>query len=412
MATTVDPLEASGGPGFGRGGRRWRSRYVPALIGLLFVVGALFGLKCAQISTIKAAGARAQKFGPPPETVNTVLAKEESWDKTLDTVGSVATAEGVSVANEGTGIVARIAFQSGEVVKEGQVLVELDTRVERGQLDSALAKKDLAITNARRTRDLFATGSVAKAQVDNDNSALEAATADVNALSAEIQRKIVRAPFAGKLGIRLINVGQYLAAGTPITVIESGETRYVDFSLPQQDLALVSVGMPVRFASGGGGDAGASLAALGSIYAVEPAVDRTTRNIKLRARLPPEADWMRPGMFVNVSVIEPTKESVVAIPATAIVHASFGDSVFIVEDEKDEGGNAVKGPDGKPFKMVRQQFVKTGTRRGDFIAIVDGVKPDEEVVTAGGFKLRNRMRVAVSTAAQGHPELTPHPVNR
>jgi membrane fusion protein (multidrug efflux system) len=388
------------------------TRYVPVVVGLLAVVGTLGGLKCAQISTIKTAGAKAQKAGPPPEAVNTAIAKAESWDRTLDTVGSVATAQGVSVANEEAGIVARIDFQSGAMAKERQVLVELDTRVERGQLESARAKKELAATNLERTRRLFASGSIAKAQLDADQSAFDAAAADVSALSAEIERKIVRAPFAGKLGIRLVNVGQYLAAGTAITVIESGETNYVDFSLPQQDLALVLVGMPVRFEVGGGGDAGAALTAQGTIFTVEPAVDPTTRNIKLRAHLPPDAEWLRPGMFVRVSVIEPTKETVVAIPATAIVHASFGDSVFVVEDEKDEGGNVVKSPDGKPSKVARQQFVKTGPLRGDFVAVTEGVKAGEEVVTAGGFKLRNRARVAVSTAAELHPELTPHPVNR
>jgi membrane fusion protein (multidrug efflux system) len=388
------------------------TRYVPVVVGLLVVVGTLGGLKCAQISTIKTAGAKAQKAGPPPEAVNTAIAKEESWDKTLDTVGSVATAEGVSVANEEAGIVARIDFQSGAMVKERDVLVELDTRVERGQLASARAKKDLAATNVERTRRLVATGAVAQAQLDADQSAFDSAAADVNALQAEIERKIVRAPFAGKLGIRLVNVGQYLAAGTPITNIESGETNYVDFSLPQRDLDIVKVGMPVRFSVGGGVDAGAAQTAQGAIFTVDPTIDPTTRNIKLRAHLPPDADWMRPGLFVKVSVIEPTKETVVAIPATAIVHASFGDSVFVVEDEKDEAGNLVKGPDGAPFKVARQQFVKTGSLRGDFIAIPEGIKAGDEVVTAGAFKLRNRARVAVSTAAELHPELQPHPMNR
>jgi membrane fusion protein (multidrug efflux system) len=388
------------------------TRYVPVVVGLLVVVGTLGGLKCAQISTIKTAGAKAQKAGPPPEAVNTAIAKEESWDKTLDTVGSVATQEGVNVANEEAGLVARIDFQSGAMAKEREVLVELDTRVERGQLASARAKKDLAATNLERTRKLFASGSVAKAQLDADQSAFDGAAADVSSLSAQIERKVVRAPFAGKLGIRLVNVGQYLAAGTPITIIESGETNYIDFSLPQRDLDIVSVGMPVRFSVSGLGDAGAPQTALGAIFTIDPQIDATTRNIKLRAHLPPDADWLRPGMFVKVSVIEPTKETVVAIPATAIVHASFGDSVFVVEDERDEAGNVVKGPDGKPFRAARQQFVKTGALRGDFIAISEGVKAGEEVVTAGAFKLRNRARIAVSTAAELHPELQPHPVNR
>jgi membrane fusion protein (multidrug efflux system) len=380
--------------------------------GLLVLVGVLVGLKCAQISTIKAFAAKSQKSGPPPETVTTARAQEQSWDRTLDTVGSVATARGVSIGNEVAGTVSRIDFRSGATVEQGQVLVELDTAVERGQLASAIARRRLAAVNAERSRALYASGSIAKAQLDNDTSAIEAAAADVNALAAEIERKVVRAPFAGKVGIRLVNLGQYLAAGTPITVLESGESNLVDFALPQQDLSLLSDGMPVRFWIGTG-DAGAAFpVAEGSLFAVDPALDPTTRNIKLRARIPAEADWLRPGMFVNVSVVEPTKQTVVAVPSTAVVHASFGDSVFVVEDEKDPQGNPVAGPDGKPFRIARQQFVRTGPRRGDFIAILDGVKTGEEVVTAGAFKLRNGTRVAVSTAVELRPELSPHPPNR
>jgi membrane fusion protein (multidrug efflux system) len=380
--------------------------------GLLVLVGVLVGLKCAQISTIKAFAAKSQKSGPPPETVTTARAQEQSWDRTLDTVGSVATARGVSISNEVAGTVSRIDFRSGMTVEQGQVLVELDTAVERGQLASAIARRKLAAVNAERSRALYASGSIAKAQVDNDTSAIEAAAADVNALAAEIEKKVVRAPFAGKVGIRLVNLGQYLAAGTPITVLESGESNFVDFALPQQDLSLLSDGMPVRFWIGTGDAGGALPVAEGSLFAIDPAVDPTTRNIKLRARIPAEADWLRPGMFVNVSVVEPTKQTVVAVPSTAVVHASFGDSVFVVEDEKDPQGDPVTGPDGKPSKIARQQFVRTGPRRGDFIAILDGVKTGEEVVTAGAFKLRNGTRVAVSTAVELRPELSPHPPNR
>jgi membrane fusion protein (multidrug efflux system) len=412
MATTASPLEEPGRPDFGRGRRRRSTRYVPAALGLLIIVGTLGGLKCAQISTIKSAAARSQKAGPPPETVNTARAQDQSWDVTLDTVGSVAPSRGVSISNESAGMVSRIHFQSGSAVEEGDLLVELDTTVERGQLASAIARKNLAAVNAERSRALFASASIARAQLDADNSALQAATADANALMGQIQRKTVRAPFSGKLGIRLVNLGQYLAAGTPITTLESGESNYVDFALPQQDLSRVSVGMAVRLTLGVGDAGVAPPPAQGTLFAVDPAVDPTTRNIKLRATIPPEADWLRPGMFVNVSVIEPEKETIVAIPSTAIVHASFGDSVFVVEDEKDAAGQAVMGPDGNPSKVARQQFVRIGARRGDFVAVLEGIKAGEEVVTAGAFKLRNGARVAVSTAVELHPELTPHPPNR
>ncbi len=410
MGTIATLTNASGDSGDYRapsGRRRRRTRYVPVALGLLLVIGILGGLKCAQISTLKAAGSRAQKAGPPPETVNTTVAEEQNWDQTLDSVGSVTAARGVSISNDAAGVVMRINFESGAAVEQGQVLVELDARAERGQLASARAHKKLDATNAGRSRNLAASGSISKAQSDADETQLEASTADMSALVGQIERKIVRAPFRGKLGIRLVNVGQYLSAGTPIAVLESSESDYVDFSLPQQDLARVAVGMPVRI-SLDSGDAGVAPGPVeGSLFALDPAIDPTTRNIKLRATIPAEADWLHPGMFVNVSVVEPTKETVVAVPAMALVHASFGDSVFVVEDEKDAAGNAVNGPDGKPSKIVRQQFV-----RADFVAIKEGLKPREEVVSAGAFKLRNKMRVRVSTDVQLHPELSPHPPNR
>ena len=253
-----------------------------------------------------------------------------------------------------------------------------------------------------------ASGSIPAAQKDADEAQLASAEADVRALSAQIERKVVRAPFAGKLGIRLVNVGQYLAPGTPVTLLESDEATYVDFALPQQDLGLVAVGMPVRMTFGKDRREGASAPppVEGRVFAVEPAVDPTTRNIKVRASVPPDRDDLRPGMFVNVSVVRPKKTTVIAVPATAVIHASFGDSVFVVEDDK------ARQEGGKPAKVVRQQFVRLGERRGDFVAITDGLKAKEEVVTAGAFKLRNRAPVVVNNEVNARPELSPNPPNR
>jgi membrane fusion protein (multidrug efflux system) len=375
------------------------------------LIGLLGGLKGAQIASLVAFGKRAERAGPPPEAVSTAVASEQTWEETIESVGSVTAARGVTISNDGPGLVWKIDFESGGTVHEGQTLVELDTRVERAQLASARARQELAETTARRTRGLFASGAIAASQRDSDESALAGITADVDALSAQIERKIVRAPFAGKLGIRLVNVGQYLAAGTPITDLESAESSYVDFALPQQDLPLVAVGMPVRM-SAKATDAGTTPVAEGKIFAVEPAVDPTTRNIKLRATVPPDAAALRPGMYVEVTVVLPEKKAVVAVPATAVVHASFGDSVFVVEDEKDASGNVAVGADGKATKTARQQFVRLGRTRGDFAAVVEGVKPGDEVVVGGAFKLRNRTRIAVHNEVELHPELEPHPPNR
>jgi membrane fusion protein (multidrug efflux system) len=382
---------------------RRRKQYLLVALGLLLIIGVLAGLKGAQIATLIGAGKRAQAAGPPPETVGSFVAEEQTWNEMLQSVGSVASARGVTISNDAPGIVSKIAFESGKTVRAGEVLVELDTKVERAQLASARARRALAATNAGRTRVLAQSGAVAIAQKDADETQLASATADENALTAQIERKIVRAPFEGKLGIRLVNVGQYLPPGTPITVLESDESTYVDFTLPQQSVGVVAVGMPVRLAAEKGDAGGAPID--GKVHAVEPAVDPATRNVKLRASVPPERDQLRPGMFVNVSVVLPSVARVVAIPATAVVHASYGDSVFVVEG----GSNA--GQDKAP-KTVRQQFVRIGQFRGDFVAVVDGVKAGDEVVIAGAFKLRNKARVVVGDGVKIRPELEPRLQNR
>ncbi|HLK37807.1 MAG TPA: efflux RND transporter periplasmic adaptor subunit [Polyangiaceae bacterium] len=398
---------ASSAPRLGRG-----RRYFAVVLALSLVVFVLGGVKALQISGLIAFGKKAQQAGPPPEMVGTYVAAEQTWEQTLQSIGSVAAGRGVAISNDAPGIVWRIDFDSGAVVRAGQVLVELDARVERAQLASARARLDLARTNAGRTNALFATGAVARAQRDTDDSQLAADQADVDALAAQIGRKLVRAPFAGRLGIRLVNVGQYLPSGTPITNLESADATYVDFSIPQQDLSRIGVGMPIRVALGAG-DAGASRKEVeGSVFAIEPDVDPATRNAKLRATVPRESDWVRPGMFVDVSVILPAKDTVVAVPATAVVRASYGDSVFVVEDAKDPQGRPQVRPDGQASRIARQQFVRLGPMRGDFVAIAEGVKPGEEVVVAGAFKLRNRGRVIVDNQVSLHPELEPHPANR
>jgi membrane fusion protein (multidrug efflux system) len=383
-------------------------RYVVTVLGLLLLVAALVGVKGKQISTLMAFGKQMEMAGPPPEAVSTSVAEDQAWEGVLTAVGSVAAAKGVAISNDAPGIVSRIHFESGALVKQGQVLVELDTNVERAQLASARARKEIAEISVKRSRALVQSGSIAQSQLDADESAIKSAAADVNALEAQIARKIVRAPFAGKLGIRAVNLGQYLSPGTTLTVLESTDTVYVDFTLPQQLLGSIQVGMPIRAVVEGSNAAPTE----GKIAAIDPSVDAATRSIKLRATLPNEGDRLRSGMFVNVSVVLPKQPSKVIIPATAVVHAPYGDSVFIVEPKKDESGNPVTGTDGKPAQVVRQQFVRTAESRGDFVAIADGVKAGETVVSAGAFKLRNGSPIMINNEVGLHPELSPKTENR
>ncbi len=379
-------------------------RYVLAALALVIVVGGLAAVKATQISTLVGMGQAMAKAGPPPEVVGTTFAETRSWEGSLDAVGTVASVKGVAISNDAPGLVSRIHFDSGAIVKEGDVLVELDTSVERAEVLSAQAQRELASRNARRTRSLVSSGVLPEAQLDQDESQLKSAAAAVELSQAQIRRKTIRAPFAGRLGIRAVNVGQYLSSGTPITVLEAVEGAYVDFTLPQQE--NVSVGMPVRISIEGAPD----LETHGVIVAKDPTVDATTRTLKLRASVPDEAKKLRPGMFANVSVILPSESTVVTIPATAIVHASYGDSVFVVEAPPDQSG--ATGSSGKDSpRVARQQFVRTGERRGDFVAVVEGVKSGEEVVTSGAFKLRNKSRVVVNDEVVAKPELSPKPEN-
>jgi membrane fusion protein (multidrug efflux system) len=377
----------------------------------LLVIGVLAGTKFAQISSLIHAGQAAMAAGPPPEAVGTDVAKGGTWETVFETVGSVAAARGVTISNESPGVVRSIRFDSGAKVRAGQVLVELDATVERAQLASLKARLELANTTAARTRFLAKGGAGTKAQLETDEGQLKTVSADASALAAQIERKIVRAPFAGRLGIRSVNLGQYLNPGTPITVLESQESVFVDFTIPQQELARIPVGSGLRIALPGSGPQAAQTLQ-GKIAAVDPNVDSTTRAVKLRASVEDEKAQLRPGMFVNISVLLPEQVQVVAVPATAVLRAPYGDSVYVVETRKDDKGQPVSGPGGKPAQVARQQFVRVGQARGDFVAILEGVTAGQEVVSQGAFKLRNGAPIMINNQLKLTPSLTPRPENR
>ena len=300
------------------------------------------------------------------------------------------------------GIVSNIRFESGGVAKEGQVLVELDADVERAQLKAAQARADLAQRNTKRSEMLAAGNVISRAQLDDAEAQRKTADQDLAGLRAQVDRKVIRAPFKGRLGIRAVNVGQYLTPGTTVTTIDAIGGTFVDFSLPQENLASVRVGLPVR------------VTCLDEEpVALDSCADPTTRNLKIRAAIPEEQKAkLRPGMFVNVSVVQPKKEPVVAVPLTAIVHASYGDSVFVIEPKKPGAPGMTQTPDGKQVKIARQQFVRLGQMRGDFVAVTKGVSVGQEVVTSGAFKLRNNSPVVVDNSIRPDAGLEPHPENR
>jgi len=381
-------------------------RYFFVVLGLLVLVGGLGVVKACQIRTLVAYGDDMKRAGPMPEAVGSDVAVAQSWELTRSAVGTVTGVESVEVANEVAGIVTKLAFESGDLVKAGQVLVELDVRDERAQLEAAEARRDLARLTAKRSRALVEAGAVPRSQLDQHETELAAAESEVTALQARVNNNVVRAPFDGRAGIREVKLGQFLAPGTRVTTIDSLGDVFVDFTLPQEQLQQVGVGYPVRVTVRG------SPPITGTISAIDPAVDPTTRALQLRARVPRGVGGLRTGMFVQVDVVLPERASVVVVPTTAIVHAPYGDSVFVVEDKPAGEPGMRTAPDGRPVKIARQQFVRIGDSRGDFTSIVQGLRAGQVVVSFGAFKLRNGSPIVIDNEVKPEASLDPQPENR
>ena len=379
-------------------------RYLVTIFGLLAVIGGLVYVKYSQIASLISMGEAMAESGPPPEAVSTAVAGDQQWEASIPAVGTVASSKGVAISTEVAGVVSAIQFTSGATVEKGAVLLQLDARVEKAQLSSAQVRRNLALTTAKRARALAASGATSQAQIDADESAWESATAEVEVLKAQIARKTIRAPFSGRLGIREVDLGQYLNPGTVLTTLESVEGVYVDFDLPQQE--QVTLGMKVRVTVTGRPD----FTGHGEVVAIDPKVDPVTRTTKLCATITNADDDFHPGMFVNVALLRNEQVPVVAVPATAIVYATYGDSVFVIEPATD--GSSATGPDGQTVMVARQQFVRLGERRGDFVAVTDGVAAGQELVVAGAFKLRNNAKVYIDNTKVLTASLTPTPENR
>ena len=368
------------------------------MLGVTFVVLAALGF--VKFKQFQAAAGQAAAFQPPPEAVTTIVAKHEHWPAALAVIGTTAAVQGVTVSADLPGIVARISFQSGRAVREGEVLVELDTRQEQAQLTAAEAQRDLAQVNFERMKGLVVDGAISKADFDRAAAEQKETEARVGEIRATIARKTIRAPFSGILGIRQVNLGQYLSAGDPIVPLQSLHPIYVNFGVPQQDTSRIRLGgaLLVRAEDAGGAEFN------GRITAVDSVVNPETRNVQVQATVPNPDGKLRPGMFVQTNVRTGAAQNVVSLPASAINYAPFGDSVFIVGD--------MKGPNGETYRGVRQQFVKLGGSRGDQIAVMTGVNPGDEVVTSGAFKLRNGAAVVVNNKVQPGNAPAPKPENR
>ena len=372
-----------------------KKRIIITLAGLAVAIGILGGIKGLQIDRMIAHG---KQMVPPPEAVTTAVASLQTWESLLPAVGSLAAVQGVTVTAELTGKVVQIAFTPGSRVKAGDLLVKQDTSSEEAQLRSAEAAAALAKLSVDRLSKLLAGRTIAQSQYDTAEAGYKQAIAQADTIRASIAKKTIRAPFAGRLGIRLVNLGQVLNEGEAIVSLQSLDPIFVNFSLPQQQLSSIKAGLAIRVTT----DALPRETIQGQITAINPQVDAATRNIRVQATVANADERLRPGMYVSVAVVLPGREKVLAIPATAVLYAPYSDSVFIVEDPPEPN------PD-RPVKVVRQQFAQLGEKHGDFVAVRSGLKEGDTVVSTGVFKLRNGQTVTVDNTLSPEFKLTPKP---
>lgn len=365
------------------------------ILGLLLLAGGISGVKALQIKKMIAQG-EARII--PPEVVTASGVQKSAWEATLSSVGSLTAVQGVTVSAELAGKVVRIAFEPGTKVRAGDLLIKQDSTTEEAQLRSAEAQIALAQNNFNRIEQLYKRNAISRADFDNADAQLKANKAQADAIRTAIAKKDIHAPFAGKLGIRLVNLGEILKEGTPIVSLQTLSPIFANFQMPQHQLSQIKMGYVVRITS----DALPGEAIEGKITAINPQVDSLTRNIGIQATLENTEEHLRPGMFVNVQVVMPAQNEVLAIPATSVLYAPYSDSVFVIDENKDE-------KTGQEGKVVHQKFVRLGEKRGDFISVISGLAEKDMVVTTGVFKLRNGQSVVIDNKLAPAFKLSPKP---
>jgi membrane fusion protein (multidrug efflux system) len=362
-------------------------------VGLLF--GGIFGFQSFKGAMIKKYMASR---GIPPQTVSTTKASVHPWQNQLEAVGTLQAVRGADLAPQVSGLVAKINFSSGQEVKAGTLLLELDASSDLAKLQSLKATAELAHKTYQRDQQQFQEHAVSKATIDSDMATLKSAEAQVAEQQATIDKKYIKAPFDGRLGIRAVDIGQYLNAGTTIVTLQSLDPIYVDFYLPQRSLSEIATGMTVKVAS----DAFPKKHFSGEISAISPKVDAQTRNIKIRARIHNPDHLLIPGMFVTADIDVGKAKPEITLPQTAISFNPYGNIVYLV---KNKGKNKA----GKPMLVAEQKFVTTGDTRGDQIAVLKGLSPGDIVVTAGQLKLHNGTPVLINNSIEPTDNPAPKP---
>lgn len=367
------------------------------VLGALAIAGPLFLIKKSQFKSMNATGA---SMVMPPTTVTATPARLDTWSESLTAPGSLDAVQGVTVAAEVPGKVAKIAFEPGAAVEAGDILVQLDITTEEAQLRAADATAALAQANLERARELRSSSTNSPAELDAADAQAKQALALADSMRTTIAKKTIRAPFAGRLGLRLVNLGQILREGDPIATLQTLDPIYANFSLPQQQLSQLARGTGVQVTS----DAAPGDVFIGEINAISPEIDSATRNIRIQATIPNRDEKLRPGMYATVDVVLPTRTPVLVIPVTAVLYAPYGDSVFLVVEQKNVETGVVS-------QVLRQQFVRLGGARGDFVIVTDGLKTGEMIVTSGVFKLRPGIPVVIDNKLAMDAQLEPKPKN-
>jgi membrane fusion protein, multidrug efflux system len=373
-----------------------KKRMLIMLICAGVIFGGIFGYQAFKARMIKkymSAG------GQQKQTVSTYSAAMQEWQTRFIAVGTLTSVLGADLAPEVNGIIKKIYFRSGSDVKKGTLLVEINADTELARLESLKALEDLAAKTLTRDREQFKVQAVSQATIDTDTANLKSAQAQVHEQQALIEKKFIRAPFDGRLGVRLVDIGQYLNPGQKIVTLQSLDPIFVDFYLPQKDVSRVKVGQKVSLKVDAYPDGNFA----GEISAISPKVDQGTRNVPVRATVPNPGKKLLPGMFTTVSLEIGSSRNHITLPQTAISYNPYGDYVYVVIQGKDA--------EGKPQLTVRQRLVDTGDTRGDQIAVLNGVKQGETVVIAGQNKLKNNTPVEINNSVKLTNEASPQPVD-
>lgn len=362
-----------------------KKRMFFTVLGLAILFGGIFGYKwfVAYKTEQFFEGQQA-----PAETVTATEVRADTWQPAVRAVGSLAAVQGVDITAEITGKVVEIAVEDGARVEAGEVLVELDAAGLRAELRGARAEARLAEIELERQQRLRRQNANSEADVDRAESQLEQARARVDGVRSQLDEKTIEAPFAGRVGILEVDIGQFVSAGEAIVTLQTLDPINVDFTVPQQELARVETGQPVVARA----DAFAGHAFEGRVMAISPKVNRQTRNVDVRGRLSNPEGRLRPGMFVDVAVQLPAEEDVITLPQTAVTYNPYGDSVFVI-NESETG-------DGETELTVERKFIRTGSTRGDQVQILEGLSVGERVVTSGQLKLRNGSRVTIDNSVE------------